>query len=209
MKKNVESILQKLKEMHGMPRVELNFTNPLELIVATVLSAQCTDARVNKVTETLFKKYATLEDYAHASLEVFEEEIRPTGYYRNKAKSITGIAREIIERFEGHIPEDIDTFATIKGIGRKSANMVVGLAFGKPALIVDTHVSRVSQRIGLTESKDPNRIEQDLRQLLPAAERTAFSLLTILHGRRLCKAGKPQCESCLMGKDCDYLTGQK
>ncbi|MCX5804007.1 MAG: endonuclease III, partial [Proteobacteria bacterium] len=146
MEKDIKSIIDKLKRMHGRPRVELTFTNPLELTISTVLSAQCTDERVNKVTEQLFKKYRTLKDYLDVPLDVLEEDIKSTGFYKNKAKSINTSARDIVERFKGRIPEDVDTFATIKGIGRKSANMIVGLAYGKPVIIVDTHVVRLSNR---------------------------------------------------------------
>jgi len=204
MGKEIHSIIDKLKRMHGKPRVELNFTSPLELIVSTVLSAQCTDERVNKVTESLFKKYRTLKDYLDAPLDVLEEDIKSTGFYKNKAKSIKTIAREIVERFKGRIPEDVDTFATIKGIGRKSANMIVGLAYGKPVIIVDTHVVRLSNRIGFSTKEDPDKIEEDLKRKVPESLWTAFSLLLILHGRYVCKARKPECERCLLREDCDY-----
>lgn len=209
MKKDIDSIISKLKDMHGQPRVELNFTNPLELIVATVLSAQCTDERVNKVTEYLFKKYRTLRDYLDAPLEALEEDIKPTGFYKNKAKSIKTIAREILERFEGRIPEDVDTFATIKGIGRKSANMIVGLAFNKPAIIVDTHVVRLSNRIGFSTKENPEKIEEDLKRMISEPLWTPFSLLLILHGRYVCKTRRPECERCLLREDCDYWIGGK
>lgn len=204
MEKDIKSIIDKLKRMHGEPRVELNFTNPLELTISTVLSAQCTDERVNKVTESLFKKYRTLKDYLDAPLEVLEEDIRSTGFYKNKAKSIKNIAREIVERFKDRIPEDVDTFATIKGIGRKSANMIVGLAYGKPVIIVDTHVVRLSNRIGFSTKEDPDKIEEDLKRKVPESLWTAFSLFLILHGRYVCKARKPECERCLLREDCDY-----
>jgi endonuclease III len=204
MKKGIASIIKNLKVMHGEPRCELNYRNPLELIVATVLSAQCTDERVNKVTATLFDKYRTLADYAAVPVEVLEEEIRPTGFFHNKARSIKNIVREIEGRFEGRIPDDIDTFATVKGIGRKSANMIVGLAFGKPAVIVDTHMVRVTGRLGLTKNKDPERIEEDLRALIPPSLQTDFSLLVVLHGRYRCTARNPGCPDCLLKEDCDY-----
>jgi endonuclease III len=207
MEKDIKSIIDKLKRMHGKPRVELTFTNPLELTISTVLSAQCTDERVNKVTESLFKKYRTLKDYLDAPLEVLEEDIRSTGFYKNKAKSIKNIAREIVERFKDRIPEDVDTFATIKGIGRKSANMIVGLAYGKPVIIVDTHVVRLSNRIGFSTKEDPDKIEEDLKRKVPESLWTAFSLLLILHGRYVCKARKPECERCLLREDCDYWMG--
>jgi endonuclease III len=205
MKKDIEAILGKLTKMHGSPRVELTYSNALELTVAVVLSAQCTDERVNRVTEQLFKKYRTLDDYIRAPEGELEEDIRPTGFFRNKAKSLKGIARELKERFGGKVPDDIDTLATVKGIGRKSANMIVGLAYGKPAMIVDTHMIRVSQRIGLTKSGEADKIEADLRRLVPIPRWTDFSLLMIIHGRYLCVARKPDCPKCLLQKDCDYF----
>jgi endonuclease-3 len=205
MGKEIDRIIEGLRAMHGEPRCELRYSNPLELTVATVLSAQCTDERVNKVTESLFVKYRSPEDYRRAPQEELEEDIRPTGFFRNKAKSIKGIVTEVEERFGGRIPEDIDAFATVKGIGRKSANMIIGLAYGKPAVIVDTHMIRVAGRIGLTAKSDPEKIEADLRRLVPERAQTAFSLLMILHGRYLCKAKKPECDRCLLRESCDFL----
>ncbi|MCK9228624.1 MAG: endonuclease III [Syntrophorhabdaceae bacterium] len=206
MKKDVTSIIERLRTMHGEPRVELSYTNPLELVVATVLSAQCTDERVNAVTKDLFKKYRTAEDYMKAPEAELEEGIRPTGFYRNKAKSIKNIASELVNRFGGKVPDDIDTFATVKGIGRKSANMIVGLAYDKPGIIVDTHVARVSLRIGFTANKYLEKIEADLRSIVPTRSWTAFSLLMIVHGRYICKAKKPDCPRCLLRDDCDYYS---
>ena len=207
MAKEISSIINKLRQMHGEPRCELNYTNATELTVATVLSAQCTDERVNKVTKDLFKKYKTFKDYLDVPVEQLEEDIRSTGFYKNKTKSIKNIAREVIERFHGKVPDDIDTFATVKGIGRKSANMIVGLAYGKPAMVVDTHMIRLSQRIGLTKNTDAEKIEVDLRHIVPQSMWTDFSLLMVLHGRYLCKAKKPECERCLLQKHCDYYLG--
>jgi endonuclease-3 len=204
MPKDIEAIMKRLREMHGKPRVELSWSNPLELTVATVLSAQCTDERVNRVTEHLFKRYKKAQDYIDAPIDRLEEEIRETGFYHNKARSLKAVAGEIEGRFGGRIPDDIDTFATVKGIGRKSANMIVGLAFGKPAVIVDTHVTRVSGRVGLTKSTQPERIEEDLKKIVPERQWTAFSLLTILHGRYVCKAKQPECPRCLLKEMCDY-----
>lgn len=209
MQKDVKTIINKLKEMHGKPRCELVFANPLELVVATVLSAQCTDERVNRVTQSLFKKYTTFRDYQDAPQEQLEEDIRPTGFYRNKAKSLKNIAAEVEGRFGGQVPDDIDTFATVKGIGRKSANLIVGLAFGKPAIIVDTHMIRVCRRIGFTGNKDPDKIEKDIKNQVPEDLWTDFSLLITLHGRYLCKARKPECERCLITESCDYYRGGK
>jgi endonuclease III len=209
MTKDVEAIVGKLRKMHGKPRVELNYTSPMELTVAVVLSAQCTDERVNRVTDHLFKKYTTWQDYISTPNAELEEDIKPTGFYRNKAKSLKGIAAEMKERFGGVVPQSIDEFATVKGIGRKSANMIVGLAHGKPAIIVDTHMSRVANRIGLTMSDDPVKIENDLRQVVPEALYTDFSLLMIIHGRYVCKARKPDCPDCLLQQDCDYFQNAK
>jgi endonuclease-3 len=157
----------------------------------------------------LFKKYRTWKDYVNVPVEELEEDVRPTGFYRNKAKAIKNIAAEIEGRFNGQIPQDIDAFATVKGIGRKSSNLIVGLAFGKPAIIVDTHVIRVSQRIGFTKNKDPDKIELDIRKVVPEHLWTDFSLLITLHGRYLCKAKKPECERCLIRESCDYFMGGK
>ncbi len=206
MKKDIASILRKLHQMHGEPRVELSYTNALELVIATVLSAQCTDERVNAVTKGLFKKYRTAEDYVKAPGAELEEDIRPTGFYRNKAKAIKSIAAELLQKFDGAVPDDIDTFATVKGIGRKSANMIVGLAYKKPGIIVDTHVARVSGRIGLTANRGPEKIETDLRSAVPMESWMPFSLLMILHGRYICTAKKPDCPRCLLREGCDYYS---
>jgi len=207
MTKDVRSIIDKLKTMHGEPRCELNFTNPLELVVATILSAQCTDERVNKVTETLFKKYRNIYDYIDVINEELENDIRSTGFYKNKANAIKNITEEIRDRFHGEVPRDIDTLATVKWIGRKSANLIVGLTFDKPAVIVDAHVIRLSNRIGFSDKKDPDKIEQDIKKVVPEDMWTAFSMLITLHGRYMCKARKPECERCLLQNECDYWTG--
>ena len=208
MKKEVKSIFEKLKKMHGKPRVELKYSSPLELMVAAILAAQCTDERVNKVTESLFKKYRTTKEYVKVADTELEEDVRPTGFYRNKARSLKNFAADIEKRFGGRIPEDVETLTTIKGVGRKTANMVVGLAFGKPAIIVDTHVIRVSQRIGLTKQDEPDKIEADLKKLVPQDSWTDFSLLMTLHGRYICIARKPECPRCLLQKECDYFRVQ-
>jgi len=203
--KDIDNILKKLKKMHGDARIELEYSNPLELTISTILSAQCTDERVNKLTKTLFKKYKTIDDYINLPTEELEEDIKPTGFYKNKAKAIKNTVREIKERFHGHVPDDIDEFSTIKGIGRKSANLIVGVAYKKPAIIVDTHVIRLSHRIGFTKNKDPEKIERELRQIIREKDYTDFSLLLTLHGRYICKARRPECERCLLQEDCDYF----
>jgi len=209
MQKDITSIINDLKKMHGKPRCELVFSNPIELVVATVLSAQATDQKVNEVTRSLFPKYKTWKDYIDVPIEELEEDIRPTGFYRNKSKALKNIAFEIEDRFKGQIPQDIDTLSTERGIGRKSAILIIGMAFGKPAIIVDTHVIRVSQRIGFSRNKDPDKIEWDIRKSVPENLWTDFSLLITLHGRYLCKAKKPECERCLIRETCDYFMGGK
>jgi endonuclease III len=204
MNKDIPSISDRLKKMHGQPRCELDFSNARELVVATVLSAQCTDERVNRVTKDLFKKYRSFDDYLKVPVEELEEDIRPTGFYRNKTKAIKAIAAEVRDRFGGRIPRDVDTLATIKGIGRKSANLIAGLAFGRPAIVVDTHMIRVANRIGFTTNKDPDKIEMDLKRQMPESLWTAFSLLITLHGRYTCVARKPKCEECLIRESCDF-----
>jgi endonuclease III len=204
MAKDIIKIINNLRAMHGNGRIELAFKTPFELVIATVLSAQCTDERVNRLTPQLFKKYNDFKDILDIPIEELEEDIRPTGFFRNKAKAIKNIASEVRERFGGAIPEDVDTLASIKGIGRKSGNLIAGIAFGKPAIIVDTHVIRVAGRIGLTQNKDPDKIEQDLRRQVLEKDWTEFSLLVTLHGRYICHARKPECERCLIQGGCEY-----
>jgi endonuclease-3 len=205
MKKDSKAILEKLKKMHGKPRLELNYSTPFELAIAAILAAQCTDERVNRVTESLFKKYKTTKDYIKAKDAELEEDVKPTGFYRNKARSVKSFAAELEERFKGRVPDDVDTLATLKGIGRKTASVVVGAAFGKPAMIVDRHVRRVSQRIGLTKENEPDKIEIDLKKIVPENSWTDFSLLMTLHGRYICIARKPDCPRCLLQKECDFF----
>ncbi len=208
MKKETRAILEKLKKMHGKPRLELKYSTPFELAVAAILAAQCTDERVNIVTESLFKKYKSPGDYVRAKDENLQEDIKPTGFFRNKTRSLKSFAAELQDRFKGKMPEDVDTLATIKGIGRKTASVVVGAAFGKPAMIVDRHVMRVSQRIGFTKEKEADQIEIDLKKIVPQDSWTDFSLLMTLHGRYICIARKPDCLRCLLQKDCDFYRGQ-
>ncbi len=184
--------------------IALKFSNPLELLIATILSAQCTDVKVNQVTETLFKKYRTAKDYAEANLAELEEEIRPTGFYRNKAKSVQKCCQELVKRFGGEIPKALEHLVTLPGVGRKTANVILGNVFGIPGITVDTHVHRVSRRIGLTKNDDPVKIEFDLMEIVPKEEWTHFSNLLIWHGRKTCVARKPLCEICPIRKECDY-----
>ena len=175
----------------------LKYSNPLELFVATVLSAQCTDERVNQVTREVFQKYRTAEDYARAPREALEEAFRPTGYFRQKARTIQEACRVFVEKYGGQVPRDMDALTQLRGIGRKTANVILGTAFGIPTgIVVDTHVRRVSQRLGLTKEKDPDKIEQDLMRLVPREKWIKFGHQMIWHGRYICKARKPLCGEC-------------
>jgi endonuclease-3 len=174
------------------------------MLIATILSAQCTDTRVNKVTKSLFEKLQTAKDFAEVSIEDLEEMIRPTGFYRNKAKSIKACCAALTEKHGGHVPDTLETLVQLPGVGRKTANVVLGSAFGVPGIVVDTHVKRVSRRIGLTEETDPVKIEFDLMHLIPKTDWINFSHQMIWHGRKLCPARKPKCPECPLNKLCDY-----
>jgi len=192
-----------LKAEYPDARTELDWSNPLELLVATILSAQTTDVQVNRVTENLFTKYHKAEDFAGAAPGALEEDIRPTGFYRNKARSLRGMASALVEEHGGEVPRTMPELVALPGVGRKTANVVLGNAFGaNEGVVVDTHVRRVSNRLGLTESQDPVKIEQDLMKVVPEEERTVFSHLLILHGRRTCKARKPDCPNCVLNDIC-------
>jgi endonuclease III len=192
-----------LKAEYPDARTELDWSNPLELLVATILSAQTTDVQVNRVTESLFAKYRTAEDYADSNPEELEEDIRPTGFYRNKARSLRGMANTLVEKHAGEVPRTMSELVALPGVGRKTANVVLGNAFGtNEGIVVDTHVRRVSGRLGLTESSDPVNIEQELMEVVPEQDRTIFSHLLILHGRRTCKARKPDCPNCILNDIC-------
>lgn len=181
---------------------ELDHANPFQLLVATILSAQTTDVNVNKVTPALFARYPTAEELAHANLGEVEELIRSTGFYRSKAKSIVGMASALVERFGGEVPTRLSDLVTLPGVGRKTGNVVRSVAMGLPGLPVDTHVLRLSGRLGLTTQTDPVKVELELNPMVPASERGAISLRLILHGRRICKARKPACGSCLLADFC-------
>ncbi len=202
--KRVKEIIKVLSKDIPDSRIALKFSNPLELLIATILSAQCTDVKVNQVTESLFKKYRSAKDYVEADPVEFEEDIRPTGFYRNKAKSIQKCCQELVTRFGGKVPKTLEELVILPGVGRKTANVILGNAFGIPGIVVDTHVHRVSQRIGLTKNDDPVKIEFDLMEIVPMEEWTHFSNLLIWHGRRTCVARKPLCGQCSIRKWCDY-----
>jgi len=180
----------------------LTFENPFQLLEATILSAQTTDARVNMVTPILFEAYPDAASLAAANPQDVEAIVRSTGFFRSKARSLIGMARAVMERFAGEVPTDLDDLVTIPGVGRKTGNVVRSVAFGLPGLPVDTHVGRLCRRLGLTEATDPNRVEAEVGRLVPPAERGAFSLRLILHGRRVCGSRAPRCDICLLADIC-------
>ena len=201
-KKKAEKIISLLKKRYPDARCTLDFKNPLELLVATILSAQCTDERVNKVTKDLFKKFKRAEDYAKSKPEILENDIRSTGFYKNKTKSIVRCCKKIVEKYKGKVPSSMEELVNLGGVGRKTANVILGNAFGIPGMVVDTHVKRVTHRLGLTENQDPVKVEYDLMELIPQKEWTQFSHLIIFHGRNICIARKPLCAECGLKKFC-------
>jgi endonuclease-3 len=194
--------IRRLERAHPDAGLALEYENPLELLVALILAAQCTDERVNRVTRDLFQRYRRAGDYADAPQEGLEEEIRTTGFYRNKARSLRACCGELVERFGGEVPDRVEDLVTLPGVGRKTANIVLGNAFGKPAIGVDTHVKRLARRMGFTEEKDPDRIEEDLCSQVPRKTWVRFCHLLQFHGRRICVARKPRCDSCPLAEIC-------
>ncbi len=197
-------IINQLESHYPDSKCSLNFSNPAQLLVSTILSAQCTDKQVNKITPRLFEKYPTIEDLATAELEDIKKIIRPTGFYNNKAKAIKKSMTSLLEQFNGRVPDNLDALIKLDGVGRKTANVVLGDAFGIPGIVVDTHVKRISKRLGMTKNDDPKKIEQDLMKLLPPERWTLFGHLVIDHGRKICKARKPDCENCFLQQECQY-----
>jgi endonuclease III len=202
-----KKVVTVLKRNFPDARIALDYRNPLELLIATILSAQCTDKRVNLLTKTLFKKYRTPADYAGADRRELERDIMPAGFYHNKAKSIQGCTRGLIEKFGGQVPRTMEELTQLPGVGRKTANVILGGLFGQPAIVVDTHVIRLSGRLGLTREKDPVKIEFALQKLLPESDWTFFSNAMIQHGRNVCTARKPNCPVCDMRRFCPSAFG--
>jgi endonuclease-3 len=202
--RQIAAILEGLNEYYPDATCSLTYSNALQLLVATVLSAQCTDERVNRVTPALFERFPDAGAFAEAALEELEEAVRSTGFFRNKAKNIKDACRALADRYQGQVPDRLEDLVQLPGIGRKTANVILGNAFGIPAITVDTHVARVSQRLGLSSDSDPAKIEQTLMKLIPQPRWTLFSHQLILHGRRICVARKPRCGACPLFAYCDY-----
>lgn len=201
-----EVLLERLREMHPTARYELNWSTPVQMLVATILAAQCTDERVNACTETLFVRYPDAEAFANADRAELEEAVRPTGFYKQKARSVQETCRALVDRFGGEVPRSIAELITLPGVARKTANVVLATCFDIPSgIIVDTHVQRVSQRMGLTQQRDPERIESDLMDLVPEDQWTWFGPAMVLFGRYLCTAKKPECARCPVASSCPKI----
>ena len=199
----VQAILKRLDEAYPAATCALKHDNPFQLLISTILSAQCTDERVNQVTATLFKNYPSPEAFAHANPSELQQEIRPTGFFRNKTKSVMGASKKIVEEFHGEVPQTMEQLLTLPGVARKTANVVLGTAFGQASgVVVDTHVQRVSRRLDLTKQTEPKKIEQDLMAAIPREKWILFAHQIIWHGRRVCQARKPRCIDCNLEKLC-------
>jgi endonuclease III len=205
-KRHAALVVRRLKAAYPDAHCALNFQSPLQLLIATILSAQCTDVRVNIVTQELFQKYPDARAFAAAKLPDLERAVQSTGFFRNKAKNIKACCTELVERYGGEIPQDLDSIVKLAGVGRKTGNVVLGTAFGIPTgVVVDTHVARLSQRLGLTRHTDPVKIERDLMALLPKREWVAFSHRMIAHGRQVCIARNPKCDVCPLADVCPRI----
>lgn len=203
MKSNVTKILEILDNEYGMEyRCYLNHENPWQLLIAVILSAQCTDARVNIVTEHLFKKYDTLEKFANADLKELEQDIHSTGFYHNKAKNIISCARTLVEQYGGEVPSTLEELTSLAGVGRKTANVIRGNIYNEPSIVVDTHVKRISRKLGFTQEEDPVKIEYDLMKVIPKDHWILINIHLITLGRTICKARKPDCANCFLKAEC-------
>ncbi len=203
----INDIIKILHKTYPHSRTALSFENPLQILIATILSAQCTDKKVNEITPGLFKKYPSASDFATADLKALEDEIRPTGFYRNKSKNIMGACRKIVSDFGGQVPDTMQDLITLPGVARKTANIVLSSGFHKAeGIAVDTHVKRLSGRLGLSRQRDPDKIEQDLLAIVPHSEWLDFNILLVNHGRALCPARKPLCPQCPLSRLCPSVT---
>jgi endonuclease III len=205
-KNQARRVLKRLAADHPDAHCALHFATPVQLLVATILSAQCTDERVNQVTEQLFAQYPTAHDLAKLPLSKLEKLIQSTGFFRNKAKNIKACCEELVAKHQGEVPKDLEALVQLPGVGRKTANVVLGVAYGlATGVVVDTHVGRLSRRLGLTEEDDPVKVERDLMAILPSREWVDFSHRMIFHGRRVCAARKPKCDACSMASFCPQI----
>jgi endonuclease-3 len=204
-KQRAEIIIEILKEIYPDALCSLDYENPFELLIATRLSAQCTDARVNLVTPELFSRYKTLDDYAEADVEDIERIIHSCGFYHGKARDIIAIARKIRDEFGGRVPDTIEELTSLQGVGRKTANLIIGDIYKKPAVVTDTHVIRITNRIGLADTKDPVKVEETLRKILPPEESNNFCHRMVLFGRDICSARNPKCENCPIKEVCKKI----
>lgn len=200
----IGEVIERLEAAHPDAKLALDFTSPLELLIALILAAQCTDARVNEVTPGLFRAFPTARAFAAVDQEALEERIRSTGFFRQKARAIRACCQAIVDRFGGKVPSQLDELLTLPGVGRKTANILRGNAFGIPAIGVDTHVGRLSQRLGFSRDKDPDKIEADLTDLVPDEHQIRFCHLLQFHGRRVCHARKPDCPACTLLDICPF-----
>jgi endonuclease III len=200
----IKKILARLEKVHPDAKLALDFTNPLELLIALILAAQARDDLVNKITVDLFKTYRSAADYANAPPALLEKRIGKINFYRNKAKSIHNCCKELVERFGGQVPDNLNDLVSLPGVGRKTANIVLGNAFGQQTIGVDTHVMRLSQRLGFTKKTDPDKIEADLTEIVPEKRRVRFCHLMQYHGRRVCVAKKPKCPQCTINSLCPF-----
>jgi len=200
----IGKVIDALERAHPDAKLALDFSTPLELLVALILAAQCTDAKVNEVTATLFPHFRTARDYAELPQEDLEDLVRPTGFYRQKSRALRACCQQLLERFGGEVPRDLDALLTLPGVGRKTANILLGNAFGVPGIGVDTHVGRLAQRLGFSGRTDPDKIEADLTKIVPRAKQTRFCQLIQYHGRRVCTARKPDCPHCVLLEICPY-----
>ena len=204
LRERVREVIRVLKLEYPDARCTLDFATPHQLLVAAILAAQCTDEKVNQITPALFRKYPSPEAFASADVVELQEMVKPTGFFRMKAKAIQESSQDIVSKFGGQVPDMIDDLLTLRGVGRKTANLIVGVAYGQPAVIVDTHVKRVAYRLGLTKQNDPDKIEMELREIIPVEDSTHFNHLIVSHGRAICKAPKPSCSACVLLELCQY-----
>jgi len=205
-RKRIKEIILILRKTYPKSHTALNFKNPLQILIATILSAQCTDAKVNQITPSLFKKYKTPADFANADQIELEKEIKSTGFFRNKARSIIGASKKIVSDHKGIVPNDMKDLVTLPGVARKTANIVLSSAFNKvEGIAVDTHVKRLSMRLGLSREKDANKIEKDLMAVVPKSDWLDFNYILVNHGREVCLARKPRCNLCVIKKFCPYF----